>query len=226
MKHRQRHIYLATPVHGDVCAEYLVSLINTLPLLVMNGLQYTHAFVIGNSLVHDARNRLAAQCLASEATDLLFIDSDIGWDPHDMLRLAISPHDVIGGAYRQKRDDVERYNVGAPRRTATDLYECDYLGTGMLKISRRALEKLVGLHPEWRYTGDDGLPMYGLFQSPIEGGRITGEDAFFQRHWRATGGKVFVDPDMTLLHVGRKPFEGNFRLLIERERAKHEGRAA
>lgn len=222
-----RHIFIATPAHsGQVVCEYAKSLVDTIPALLANGIAYTHAFCMGNALVHDARNRMVGWFMASPATDLLFIDADISWDAADAVRLAMSPHDVIGGAYRQKRDDAEMYNVANIRPTGTALLDCDYLGTGFLKISRKAIEKLQKAHPETSYMDPEGKRVHALFQAPIEGGRITGEDAFFCRLWRAAGGKVFFDPGMTLWHVGAKAWRGNFAELAARVQSEKATEAA
>ena len=213
----QRHIFIATPTHdGKLCAEYVKSLVDTLPMLMTNGIAYTQSFCIGNALVHDARNRMVSWFMASPATDLLFIDADIAWEAQDALRLAVSPHDVIGGAYRQKRDDAEVYNAAGLKPGVTRLLEVDYIGTGFLKISRKAIEKLMRVHADKKYAGPDGNDCYGLFEAPIENGKLTGEDAMFCRRWRAAGGKAFLDPDMTLHHVGTKCYSGNFAELMAR----------
>lgn len=220
-----RHLFIATPSHsGDVACLYLKSLLDTWPGLVTNNIAMTHQFIVGDALVHDARNRLVGWFLESDCTDLLFIDADLGWEAAGALRLAMSPHDVIGGAYPQKSDEHEKYNVAGLRPTATGLIEVDYIGTGFLKISRKALEKLVKLHPETKYHDRDGRPCWGLFQAPIEDGRITGEDAWFCRKWREAGGKVFCDPNITFWHVGQKAWQGNFHDLAQR--AKQEKGAA
>lgn len=218
-----RHAFIATPVHsGQVCCEYIKSLIDTLPLLAQNGVAYTHSFCIGNALIHDARNRMVGWFMASPATDLLFIDADISWEAEDALRLINSPHDVVGGAYRQKRDDQELYNTANLKPGATRLIECDYLGTGFLKISRKAIEKLALVHADTRYMDPDGHECFGLFDTRIGDGKIIGEDALFCRRWREAGGKVFLDPDMTLWHVGNKAYRGNFAELIARAEAGKE----
>ena len=219
MKHPKprRHLFIATPSHsGEVCCEYTKSLIETLPFLVQNGVAFTHAFMMNNAIIQDARNRLVAWFMASPATDMLFIDADISWEPAAALRLALSPHDVIGGAYRQKREDVEMFNAAGLKPSLTRLIECDFLGTGFLKISRRAIEKLTAAHLDTRYEDADGHPCYGLFDVQIGDGRILGEDVLFCRRWTAAGGKVFLDPDMTLYHIGTKAYRGNFAELIAR----------
>lgn len=219
-----RHVFIATPTHsGEVCCEYVKSLAETLPMLLQNGIAFTHSFCIGDALIHDARNRMVAWFMSrEECTDLLFIDADIGWEPFDALRLVTSPHDVIGGAYPQKRDDAEVYNIAGIKAGTTELLEVDYLGTGFLKISRKAIEKLSEVHADKKYADPHGFECYGLFEAPIENGRITGEDALFCRRWREAGGKVFLMPDMTLYHVGRKAWRGNFAELAMRVSAKTE----
>lgn len=216
-----RHVFIATPSHsGEVCCEHAKSLFETTTACLMNGIPYSHAFSIGNALIHDARNRMVGWFMASPATDLLFIDADIAWDASDAIKLITSPHDVIGGAYRQKRDDAEMYNVANPVPGATGLIECDYLGTGFLKISRRAIERMTEALPETRYQDSDGNPIHAIFDTANIDGTFIGEDALFCRRWRELGGKVFMAPGMTLWHVGRKAYGGNFAQLIAREKAK------
>ena len=214
-----RHIFIATPTHdGNACAEYIRSMISTVALMFRDGVSFTHSFCVGNALIHDARNRLVSWFMANEeATDIFFIDADLGWDPEAFLQLARSPHDVIGGAYPQKRDDREIYNVSGPKPTVTGLIEVDYLGTGFLKISRKAIEKLQEIHKDKQYACPEGSPIYGLFEAPIENGMITGEDALFCRRWREAGGKVFLAPNISFQHVGRKAYHGNFAELAARE---------
>ncbi len=212
MPRRNPHLHICTPTHsGQVCVEYVKSLIETLPALAQSGIGYTHSFIIGDALVHDARNRLVAWFMANEeATDMLFVDADIWWDPWDAVKLAKAPQEVIGGAYPQKRDDLELYNVSGLRPTSTELIEVDYLGAGFLKIKRSAIRTLIEKHKDLRYQGGDESDCYGLFDAPIADGKLTGEDAMFCRRWRDAGGKVFMYPNMEFGHVGQKMWRGNF----------------
>lgn len=218
-----KHAFIATPVHGSPDPEYSASLIVTQGVLSAAGVAYTHSFVVGNALVHDARNQLVAWFLNSPATDLLFIDADIAWDGRDALALIKAEQDVIGGVYLQKRPDQEIYNVGGVRPGPNGTLVCDYLGAGFLKISRGAILKMIESYPETAYMGRDGAQMWGLFDAPIKDGKIVGEDATFLRRWREIGGEVYVAPNMTLTHFGRYGWRGNFAQLVARERT---GKAA
>ena len=206
-----RHLFIATPSHaGKVRCEYVESLMMTLGLLAQNGIQVSHFFIMGNAIIQDVRNQLVAQFMVSDATDLLFIDDDISWEPAAALRLAMSPHDVIGGACRKKLPE-EIYNVGAAQLLGTGgLVECDYIGTGFLKIKRKAILKMTADRPGPDYLDEDGNECYMLFDVQLVDGRLVGEDILFCQRWRAMGGKVFIDPDMNLCHHGSQPYPGNY----------------
>lgn len=212
-----KHLFIATPCHsGEVVCEHAVSLVETIPALLQNRIGYTHSFLVGDALVHDARNRLTAWFMEHrDATDMLMIDADIAWRAVDAVRLAAAPHDVIAGCYRQKRDDAVAHNVAGLQTGPTRLMTCDYVGAGFLKISRNAIRRLYDAHPELRYQDPHGKECYGLFDAPIGDGKIVGEDAQFCRRWRALGGKIFIDPDIELVHFGRKGFAGSLGAAAE-----------
>ncbi len=56
----------------------------------------------GNSAIDVARNRLASEALHDGAESILFVDSDIGFDPIDALRLLARPEPVVSGVYAKK----------------------------------------------------------------------------------------------------------------------------
>lgn len=214
-----KHVYIATPTHdGNVRHEYAASMFNTSRELDRAGITVTWAFQASNALVHDARNRMAAWFMESDATDLLFIDADMAWEPAGVLQLVNSPHDVIGGAYRRKTDEAELYNVAGLEPGPTRLVKCDYIGTGFLKISRKALLKLRDAYPA-AYADPDGKPIPALFDTDMSDGKLVGEDALFCRRWRKIGGTVFCDPDIMLWHFGVKSYGGNFSHLVAQAEA-------
>lgn len=211
MNAKLRHVYIATPTHdGKLFAEYTQSLARTVALLLQSGVAYTIDFIMGNAIVQDARNRLVANFMASEATDLMFIDSDIAWPPEAVLALLESPHEVVGGAYRQKHDEGRMFNASVLKVTPSGLVECDFLGAGFLRVKRRAIDKMCQHYADKRYGDDKGNPVFGLFDVLIQDGKIVGEDAVFCRRWRDMGGKIFMAPNLMLGHVGRKIWVDNF----------------
>lgn len=56
-----------------------------------------------DSLITRARNTLVAQFITvPQATHLMFIDADIGFEPELVHRMLTFDEDVVGGMYRQR----------------------------------------------------------------------------------------------------------------------------
>jgi len=96
-----------------------------------------------------------------------------------------------------------------------------YAGTGFMMISRDALLKMATAYPQLRYsashagailTGNPSLSpnQYAFFDCMIEPdtGVYLSEDYTFCRLWRNIGGKVWLDTQGALIHVGAHEFCG------------------
>lgn len=98
-------ITILTPCYGGVChVNYLISLTNTMNLLRKYNIPTQITFCKNDSLVSRARNNLIAKAMSNETTThILFIDSDITWEPFDVIKLLISDKSLIGGVYPLKK---------------------------------------------------------------------------------------------------------------------------
>lgn len=158
------------------------------------------------------RNELVEQFMESGAERLVFVDDDMSWEPGALVRLAHHAVDVVGGAGRAKESD-ERYCVtwlDKPELWSNEagLIEVKSIGAAFLAISRAAIERLRGAGRT--YIGDLDRVLHCHFYVPFEGGVFFGEDAAFCRDWRALGGEIWLDPDITLGHWdGNRPYQGN-----------------
>lgn len=103
-------LYILTPCYGGQCnTDYTISLINTILLLKNYGINYNIQFCNNDSLVSRARNNLIGiSMLNKDATHFLFIDSDIVWNPYDVIKLIISDKELIGGIYPKKKYDFNK----------------------------------------------------------------------------------------------------------------------
>jgi hypothetical protein len=192
------------------------------------GLNCTFYPIFFESLVSRARNASVAHFLADEeSTHLLFIDSDIMFEPEDVYRLLQADKEVIAGMYPKKyivwdrlkkNPDAERVDFpigGEIKVTDDDYIESNYLPTGFLMIKREAIQKLINIHPELKYKNDiDGYigaenSFYNLFNVGIKNGIYESEDWGFCSLWKETGGQVLIHPDVNLKHVGWHNYEGN-----------------
>jgi hypothetical protein len=123
-----------------------------------------------------------------EASHLLFIDADIGFEPEQVFRLldfdqdftATAYHlkkinwDLVPGAVAAGRTPLESAALnyamgadsGAPLETRNGFVKARFVGTGFMLLRRSALEAMIERYPELRYSrehkGDDPLADYPL----------------------------------------------------------------
>lgn len=89
-------IFLATPAYGGLCHHlYVASLVGLVSICARFGVECAIRISSGEALITRARNLLAAEFLASDATHLLFVDADQGFDPRDVLRMLRADLDVV-----------------------------------------------------------------------------------------------------------------------------------
>ena len=208
-------LFIATPcLDGNVNAHYTASLVRTMSALQQRGWRSPQIdFEIGNSLIADARNKLVARFLASDCSDLVFIDADLSWSPDDLLRLATIDAPFVAGVYQRKSRTKIDFAVKfgpAIGMDAQRLIAVERVGTGFMRLRRDCLEKMVAAHASLRLTNPvarDDANFYALFDTTIVDGQFIGEDFSFCDRWRALGGKVFIDPSIALAHHGAAVYD-------------------
>lgn len=105
---RKRKLAIATPMYGGMCSgQYTKSTADLARLGAEYKLDIQFYYLFNESLVQRARNYLVDEFLRTDCTHLLFIDSDIGFDPSDVIALLAiaepgSDKDVVCGPYPKK----------------------------------------------------------------------------------------------------------------------------
>lgn len=101
---KKKHLVIMTPFYGGVChVNYITCLINTKTLLESEDIIVSIEFCKNDSLVTRARNNLIGKSMNDlSISHFIFIDSDITWNPNDILKLINSDKDIIGGVYPLK----------------------------------------------------------------------------------------------------------------------------
>ena len=105
---RKRSLFVATPMYGGQChGNYTRSMCDLTALCVKYGINMKVYYLFNESLITRARNYCADEFMRSDFTHMMFIDSDIGFDPNDVITLLAlqsdeSPYDIIGGPYPKK----------------------------------------------------------------------------------------------------------------------------
>jgi hypothetical protein len=226
-------VFIATPFYDQrAAAPYAVALMKTGLLLDRLGIPFEF-YQAHDSYIERARNTLCDMFLASDCTEMFFIDSDEDWDGFGFVRLLMAPFEVIGGSYRMKNGWDQytaslRYRDGHPIgmvwKEDNAYLEADFIPCGFMRIKRSALEKFKKHYPELEYkSGDRKLTRF--FECSYIDDEFTGEDVTFCKRWIAMGEKIWVEPNVTITHYGMKGWEGNLDKAL-REGLKQQKEAA
>ena len=226
---KSRSVTFATPCYRDISPWHHASMIETVSLLRGLGIACEVKMVVGVP-VNDARNALANRFLATDHTDLVFIDADEGWDAWNIVRLLASEQPLIAAVGRKKTaapdDDLKTWCMGLLPGTldgvptdAAGAIEVEYVGTGLMRINRSVFETMIAAHPEWEResAGTQVERFYEFFACDLDPSRKSrnGEDISFCHRWRALGGSTFVDPGITIRHFGTCEYGGNIGRFFE-----------
>jgi len=247
------NLVVATPCFGgQISVLYAASLLK-LQSFVRGyaGFNLKVLFKDGDALITRARASLISQFLDNaDATHLLFIDADIGFEPRQVLRLIESGTDMCAAIYPIKQIDWDRVKrtieADRPDPAAAALkyvFEVDdpntvaergrfikvrYAGTGFLMVRRRALERMCAHYPQLRYRRDHSIDAatasenrFALFECMIaEDGTYLSEDFAFCKRWVDMGGEIWADLDSKLNHVGPMTFRGDLSSQFKGDDAK------
>lgn len=178
---QKRKLFVATPMYGGQCAgPYTKSCLDLSTLCIKYNIPVQFFFLFNESLITRARNYLVDEFLRSEATHLLFIDSDIDFNPMDVIAMAALDKDIVGGPYSKKTIAWEKvydavkldmiqnplqltefsgdyvFNVvpGTTEiRTDTPVQVME-IGTGFMMVRRDVFEKFKAAYPDLSYKPD------------------------------------------------------------------------
>ncbi len=205
---------IGTPCYdGRLDVWYTNSLVNTIKLCEKHDVEITPIWVSFDALIQRARNDTIDIAISDGYDDLVWIDSDIEWQPEWFYKLISYEHDIVGGTYPKKADREEyvvRQIVKRPPDTVTGLMEVDGLGTGFVKMSRRSLQYLWENTPVY-IDPKDNRERRMICNVVIENGDMVSEDIHMFNLLRQGGFKIYMDTNMTCNHTGPKKFAGDFK---------------
>jgi hypothetical protein len=178
---KKNKIFVATPMYGGMAhGLYIKSSLDLQNTMSKYGIETKFSFLFNESLITRARNYLVDEFLRSGFTHMLFIDSDIHYNPQDVLAMMALDKDVIGGPYPKKSinwknvaeaarkhpempaHELEQlvgdyvFNVvkGTSQFSVTEPLEVMEIGTGYMMIKREVFEKMKDAYPTIHYKPD------------------------------------------------------------------------
>lgn len=213
-----RRVLIGTPSYdGRIDVWFANSLLETVKMSYDKDI-YVHAIYTSyDSLVQRARNSLFKIAIDNNYDDLFFIDSDCEWNPDWFFNLLERPEPIVGGALI-KKSDKESYTVKLTDKNLKwshdkTLIEADGVGTGFLKISKFALDKLWEISEPYMSDDEEHRMVCDI---KVENGELISEDYIIAKKWQKLGYKVWLDPTITVNHIGIKKFKGDFNSFIKK----------
>ena len=219
-----KHVFLAIPTLTGKCLPGTEAAISMMALEAESvGWKLTQFRWSQDSLIAHARNVLVAKFMESDATDMLFLDSDVAFGPGVFSRLMTHDADVVAGIYRAKCEDIKfpvvPLDEGATQDPHTGLLEVKAIPFGLVRVRREVIQKMIDAEPDSWFNANNAerTKCYSLFNTEIRDRLFWGEDFYFCRKWRAIGGKIHVDPEFRLAHVNGdgRAFSGSFAEYLE-----------
>ena len=205
-----RRVLFGTPTFDkSLSVDYHTSMLGTVGELIRHGVACDSHIIAGLQFIDLARNRIVAAFLKSEATDLIFVDADQGWDPEAVPRILGHEELIVAALPPKKCDPPEFHSNALTGKIQNGLFESREAGTGFMRIRRDAFAALDAAYPDLAKADRENAET-PYFQTGIHAGGFLGEDMFFCRLWTGMGESLWIDPDVTFTHRGSKAWKGNF----------------
>ena len=182
---RKKKIFVATPMYAGMCSGmYTKACCDLATTATKYQIDLKYFYLFNESLITRARNYCVDEFLRSDYTHLMFIDSDICFDPNYVLTLAALCDDtkpIVGGIYPKKciawekvRNAVDKglgddnpmllekftgdfvFNPvgGTSTISLSEPVEALEIGTGFMMVQREVFEKFAKAYPKFRYKPD------------------------------------------------------------------------
>jgi hypothetical protein len=134
-------LFVATPMYGGMCTgNYALGLLNMAGICSRHGIELYYAHMQNESLITRARNSLANDFLNTDATHLMFIDADIGFNPQDIVSMVNANKDIICGMYPKK--EINWFTVAEAVIKGVDPKDlADYTGSFVVNLVGGASEQ-------------------------------------------------------------------------------------
>lgn len=183
-------LMIAIPTHDTVRHEFMTSLIGLVEHLNRRGIEHRVAIVAG-TLIYKAREELAAQAINGGWTHVLWLDSDMQFEPTIVDALAAAKVDFVSGIYCTRRLPC-RMTIF---RSLIPIVHFEEIPAGVFEIAACGfacvLTSTALLGRVLRQAGSCFTPT-----------REFSEDLAFCARVHDAGGRMYADGRVTLGHAG------------------------
>ena len=177
-------IFIGTPCYGGmITAEYFKSCMQLVALAATKKIELQFGTIGNESLITRARNTLVQLFMDGDYTHLLFIDSDIAFNPESVIRMIEYDKNVVTGIYPRKtidwikvkkrlrdKPDISEdellaaslqynLNVKNPNKIALDKGFIEVMDgpTGFMIIKRDVFARMAKVYPDLKFVPDQHI---------------------------------------------------------------------
>ena len=216
-------VYIAMPCYDSVKINTMLSVIKLVQQLSKSRIK-VGINTMKSPLIHQARNYLTSAFLTTEYQYLLFIDSDVEFEPESIVRMLVAKKDIICTPYRVKAEKLDKHIYTVEFKNPKNipiqpggLVEIEVGPTGLMLIDRTVVEKIMKKYPYLKIknkatpSADKSHEFYyNFFDFGFKDGYATGEDISFCRLARASGFNIYANTQSTTQHHGSYAWKGKF----------------
>ena len=236
-KIKKPSLYIAMPCYDMVKINTMISMVKLVAQLTKAQIKM-EVNTMKSPYIAYARNILTARFIESKYDYLLFIDSDVEFEPECPLRMLVAQKDIVCTPYRIKTGDPMHVKYTTTVKDTQNvpilpggLVEILQGPAGMMMIHRRVFEKLIKERPELEILTDkhkDLFPkdvkIYSFWDCTFKDGMWTGDDIAFCNLARSEGFKLYGNIESSLTHHGSYGYKGKygdgFKIKEEHEKEK------
>jgi len=177
-------VCLAIGCQETIKAKTLESIVGT--MMSLPNTVTSFSMRIGGDIV-SARGACVEYALEKQATHIFFFDHDMKFPADTLKRLLAHDKDIITVEYNRRKLPLESVTQPLTERSETELYKAQVIGGGCLLIKMSVFEKLP---QPWFNFGRKGYQV------------VIGEDTWFARTAMDSGFDVWIDPTISVKHLG------------------------
>lgn len=213
-KRKKIKVLLGTPsIDGKIESYYVDSLVNTMRESHQYNIEIFPIFLVGESVLHMARNKIIKLFYESDCDVLLFIDSDQMWDFPTFKKAITSNKSAFAIPVPLKSDEL-KFNVGFDLKNEqvdekTQDFTVITIGTGFFKLDRKIINELWNTSEEILFKGEH---MKMIFEYSVNQQlHFIGEDYFLCEKIQQLGYHVWTNPNYISQHLGTKIYDKDFK---------------
>ena len=217
-------VYIAMPCYDSVKINTMLSVIKLVQQLSRSGIK-VGINTMKSPLIHQGRNYLTSVFLTTQYQYMLFIDSDVEFEPEAVLKMLVAKKGIICTPYRVKAERLDKHIYTVEFKDPQNipimpggLVEIEAGPTGLMLIDRTVFKKIIKNHPELKIKnkaipnpGDSHQFYYNFFDFGFKDGYAMGEDVSFCKLARGNDFQIYANTESTTRHHGSYAWEGKFK---------------